>query len=107
MRPLLLHICVVTEEDLNTRPEDYIRALSRLGQFDLDQSRLKDAESELKKALDLGTQKKVSKELQVLLMRSWADVLNQTNKQKESQAILKKADEMEKTATDMPVSEKP
>lgn len=107
MRPLLLHICVVTEEDLNTRPEDYIRALSRLGQFDLDQSRLKDAESELKKALDLGTQKKVSKELQVLLMRSWADVLNQTNKQKESQAILKKADEMEKTATDMPAGEKP
>ncbi len=107
VRPILLHICSVTEKDLATKPEDYIRALARLGQFDLDQSRLNDAEPELKKALDLGTEKKVSKELQVLLMRSWADVLNQTNKQKESQDILKKADALEKTATDIPVSEKP
>lgn len=106
VRPLLVHICSVTEKQLDTKPEDYIRALARLGQFDLDQSRLKDAESELKKALDLGTEKKVSKDLQVLLMRSWADVLNQTNRQKESQEISKKADELEKTATDIPASEK-
>ncbi|MCC7531490.1 MAG: serine/threonine protein kinase [Candidatus Melainabacteria bacterium] len=102
VRPLLLHICSVTEKELDTSPEDYIRALARLGQFDLDQSRLKEAESELKKALDLVKEKKVNKELQVLLMRSWADILNQTNRQKESQETLKKADALEKTATDLP-----
>ncbi len=107
VRPLLLHICSVSEKQLDSKPEEYIRALARLGQFDLDQSQLKLAEPELKKALDLGTEKKVPKELQVLLMRSWADVLNQTNRQKESQDILKKADALERTATDIPASEKP
>ncbi len=102
VRPLLLHICSVSEKELDTKPEEYIRTLARLGQFDLDQSQLKLAEPELKKALDLGKKQKVSKELQVLLMRSWADVLNQTNRQKESQEILKQANALEKTATDIP-----
>jgi len=105
VRPLLVHICAVTELDIGNNPTEYIRALARLGQFDLDQSQIKLAEAELKKALDLGKQKKVSKDLQVLLMRSWADVLNQTKRQKESQEILKQADILEKTATDMPADE--
>jgi tRNA A-37 threonylcarbamoyl transferase component Bud32 len=105
VRPLLVHICAVTERNIESNPTEYIRALARLGQFDLDQSQIKLAEAELKKALDLGKQKKVSKDLQVLLMRSWADVLNQTKRQKESQEILKQADILEKTATDMPADE--
>ena len=107
VRPLLQHICAVSEKDADAQPEGYVRALTRLGQFDLDQSELKLAEPELKKALELGTEKKVNKELLVLVMRSWSDVLNQTNHKKESQEILKKADALEKTATDIPPGDKP
>ncbi len=102
IRPLLLHVCSVREKQADSKPEDYVRALARLGQFDLDQSQLKSAESALKKALDLGRQKHVSKELQVLVMRGWADLLNQTNRKKESQEMLSQADALEKTATDLP-----
>jgi hypothetical protein len=107
VRPLLQHICAVSEKDADAQPEGYVRALTRLGQFDLDQSELKLAEPELKKALELGTEKKVNKELLVLVMRSWSDVLNQTNHKKESQEMLKKADALEKTATDIPPGDKP
>ncbi|HNB22902.1 MAG TPA: serine/threonine-protein kinase [Candidatus Melainabacteria bacterium] len=107
VRPLLLHICTVSAKDADSKPDGYVRALTRLGQFDLDQSQVKLAEPELKKALELGTKKKVSKDLQVLVMRSWSDVLNQTNHKSEANAILKQADALEKTETDIPPTDKP
>src|SRR5262249_12240423 len=100
IRPLLSHICCVREKDAGTTPGDYVRALAKLGQFDLDQSQFKQAEPELKKALDLAREKKVDKELQVLCMRSWADLLNQTNRKAESQKILSQAATLEQSASD-------
>lgn len=105
VRPLLVHICSVAEKNSDSNPKEYIRALSKLGQFDLDQGQVKQAEPELKRALEMGKEKNVSKDLQVLLMRSWADALNKTNRQKEAQAILKQADALEKTATDVPADD--
>lgn len=105
VRPLLVHINSVAEKNAANNPTEYVRALSKLGQFDLDQGAVKQAEPELKRALDIGKEKNVSKDTQVLLMRSWADALNKTNRQKEALQILKQADALEKTATDVPADE--
>lgn len=102
IRPLLLHICSVREKDVDTDPEEYVRVLARLGQFDLDQNQFKSAESELKKAHELGSEKNVNKELRVLVMRSWGELLSRSNRQSEAETILKQADSLEKSATDLP-----
>ncbi len=102
VRPLLLHICSVREKEVDTKPEEYVRALAKLGQFDLDQNQFNNAEPELNKALTLSEKKKVSKELRVLVMRSWADLLNQTKRQNESQEFMKKASVLEQSASDVP-----
>ena len=72
-----------------------MRALAKLGQFDVDQNEMGKAEPELQEALKIARAKKVQKELQVLCMRSWADLLNQTKRQKESQLVMAEADALE------------
>lgn len=96
VRPLLVHICDVREKQSDESPADYVRALSKLGQFDVDQSRFEEAEKELEAALKLAKEKNVDKELQILCLRGWADLLHQTSREDESRQALKQADALEK-----------
>ncbi len=95
VRPLLLHVCAVYKKTEDDQPNEYVRALAKLGQFDVDQNEMGKAEPELQEALKIARAKKVQKELQVLCMRSWADLLNQTKRQKESQLVMAEADALE------------
>jgi hypothetical protein len=95
VRPLLAHICEVRKPAMDSSPTDYVRALNRLGQFDLDQSDTKPAEQELTESLKLAKEKKVERAVLVACLRNYADLLSQTRRKKESEAYLKEANALE------------
>mgnify|MGYP000853127847 CR=1 FL=1 len=102
VRALLAHAVAVHEKSDAESPEDYVLALNRLGQFDLDQSNMKDAEAELSKGLqqarELDSKKGAGSHKRVLLlcMRSYGDLLRQTKRQEEARKLLQEADALEK-----------
>ncbi|MBS2005133.1 MAG: hypothetical protein JST44_26710 [Cyanobacteria bacterium SZAS LIN-5] len=61
---------------------------------------MKDAEAELAEALKLSRDKSVDPELQVLSLRSYADLLRQTKRADESKKYLDEADALEKKIHD-------
>jgi serine/threonine protein kinase len=99
VRPLLVHVCQVREENKTSDPAEYLRALSRLGRFDLDQSNYKDAESELAKSVELSKGKDVDIELRLVCLRSYANMLTQVNRKPEAQKYLDEAAQLAKHAT--------
>ena len=70
----------------------------KLGQFDMDQSNFKDAETELATALKLSENKSSDPDLRLMTIRSYANMLAQTNRKAEAQKYLKQADQIEKHA---------
>lgn len=101
VRVYLLDACVVRRSRKDIEPVDLVRALAKLGQFDLDQSDYKDAEAELKEAYDMVKGQKIlgeskAREVAVLVMRSYGELLRQTNKKAESETIIKEADALDK-----------
>lgn len=95
VRPLLLDAVDIRKANAKAEPTEYIRSLSKLGQFDLDQNDMKTAEAELSDALKMAKEKKVEPELQILCLRSYADLLRQTNREPDSRKYLKEADALE------------
>lgn len=99
VRPLLLHVCEVREKRMKAEPSDFLRALLKLGQFDMDQSRFKDAEAELAKALALSKDKNADPDLRLMTIRSYANMLMQTNRKEEAQKYLNEANQIEKRSS--------
>ncbi len=96
VRPLLIHALEVRKKNLQTDPTEYVRSLSKLGQYDLDQNSMTIAESELAEALKLAKEYKVDPELQVLCLRSYADLLHQTKREQQSSKYLQEAESIER-----------
>lgn len=92
VRPLLLSALDIRKANSKAEPTEYVRALGRLGQFDLDQSSMTLAETELAEALRLSKEYKVDPELQILCLRSYADLLRQTNRAQDAKKYLKEAE---------------
>jgi hypothetical protein len=87
---------------------DYLSALNKLGQFDLDQSDFDDAEKELqegiKKARALAREKPKGVDYKGALLnaiRSYADLLRQKHHDDEVKSLLKEANELEKQESRM------
>lgn len=95
VRPMLLNVLDIRKANAKSEPTEYVRALSKLGQFDLDQSSMASAETELAEALRLSKEYKVDPELQVLCLRSYADLLRQTKRESDSKKYLKEAESLE------------
>jgi len=95
VRPLLAHVCEVRKPTMDSAPAEYVRALDRLGQFDLDQNELKEAEQELTESLKLAKQKHVERPLLITCLRNYADLLSQTKRKQESLPYLKEANALE------------
>lgn len=99
VRPNLVSACNIRRSRSKIDPEGFVRALAKLGQFDLDQSDYKNAEGELKEAYGLVHQapfvgKSVDakhQEVTVLTIRSYAELLRQIDKKAESEKLLKEA----------------
>ncbi|HEY9678765.1 MAG TPA: serine/threonine-protein kinase [Drouetiella sp.] len=95
VRPLLLQALDIRKARMDSEPAEYVRALSKLGQFDLDQSSMDLAEKELSTALKLAKEQKVDRELQMLCLRSYADLLRQTKRADQSAQFQKEADQID------------
>ncbi|CAN5267692.1 hypothetical protein BH10CYA1_BH10CYA1_36460 [soil metagenome] len=95
VRPILLNALDIRKANAKSDPVEYVRSLSKLGQFDLDQSSMSLAEPELAEALKLSKEYKVEPELQVLSLRSYADLLRQTKREQDSKKYLKEAESLE------------
>ncbi|MBS1955059.1 MAG: serine/threonine protein kinase [Cyanobacteria bacterium SZAS-4] len=95
VRPLLLNALDIRKANLKADPVEYVRALGRIGQFDLDQNSMARAETELAEALKLSKEYKVGPELQILSLRSYADLLRQTNRAPDAKKYLKEAEALQ------------
>jgi len=102
VRPLLLDALAIRKGYLKSQPTEFVRALSKLGQFDLDQNSMALAETELAEALKLSKEYKVEPELQVLCLRSYADLLHQTKREAQSAKYLQEAEELERKVHSVP-----
>lgn len=100
VRSLLAHICQVQKKTNNESSSQYIRALARLGQFDLDQNDFKSAEPELTKADQLSKDLKTDNTTVLLCMRSYADLLRQTNREAAAKKLQQEADALEQKTAD-------
>ncbi len=96
VRPFLVDACRIYKHHLSENPAQYVQTLSQLAQFDLDQSDFKAAESELAEALLVARKLLGHRDTLVLCLRSYSDLLRQTNRKEESQRLLQEADVLEK-----------
>lgn len=95
VRAHLCSACEIRRARKALDQEGFVRALAKLGQFDLDQSDFKNAEVELKEAYALVLRPQFNAkhssdlaEVAVLTIRSYAELLRQTNKKSESEKLL-------------------
>ena len=97
VRPLLVEATRLYEKKKESNKSgDYARSLSKLGQFDLDQNNFADAQKELCDAIARARTIK-NKELLLISLRSYADLLRQSHKEKESRDLLDEAAKLEKS----------
>jgi hypothetical protein len=96
VRTLLAHALAVFEEHSGDDPNSAVGALNKLGQFDLDRSDFKQAEPELANALKRARKLKKKDDVLLLCLRSYADLLQQTGKVPEGDALDREADILEK-----------
>ncbi|PZM84370.1 MAG: hypothetical protein DKT66_06960 [Candidatus Melainabacteria bacterium] len=96
VRQLLSHALSVFEKHGGDDPNSAVAALNKLGQFDLDRNDFKRAEPELARALERA--RKLSKKDNVLLLclRSYADLLQLTNRVPAGDELDREADLLEK-----------
>ena len=92
---MLLEACQFRKERSAKNPSEYAEVLNKLGQFDLDQNDFKSAEPELAEALKVARHPGVKSEAVLLCLRSYANLLRQTNRKAESQKLFKEADAIE------------
>jgi hypothetical protein len=96
VRGLLTHALSVFESHADDDPNSAVAALNKLGQFDLDRSDFENAEPELMNALE-GARKLQKKDNVLLLcLRSYADLLQQTDRKAEGDKLDAEADMLEK-----------
>ncbi len=91
VRQLLVDSCQIRKRHLRDNPAEYARALNKLGQFDLDRSYFKAAQTELGEALQVARQLRGSKDILLLCLRSYADLLQQTNRVADSRTLFQQA----------------
>lgn len=96
VRQLLSHALSVFEKHSGDDPSSAVAALNKLGQFDLDRNDFKRAEPELASALKRA--RKLSKKDNVLLLclRSYADLLQLTDRVPAGDVLDREADLLEK-----------
>jgi hypothetical protein len=95
VRPLLVHAMKLRQKQCEQNPSEYVRSLNKLGQFDLDQNDMKQAEGELRPALDEARKLKGNKDLLLVCIRSYADLLRQTHRENESKQLVHEADALD------------
>ncbi len=76
----------------NKAATDYVRALNKLGQYDLDQNNFKEAEPELANALAEGRQLDVATPVMMACLLSYGDLLRQTKREEASKKLFCEAD---------------
>jgi len=105
VRPLLVNARRIRNEHASDDPAEYVRALNKLGQFDLDQNDFKNGKVELSEALKLARQLKVHSDLLPLSLRNYANLLNQCGEPggpEKAKALMKEADRVEKETPTTP-----
>lgn len=96
IRTLLTHALSVLEKHKHDDPSSAVRALNKLGQFDLDRGDYDNAEPELEKALKQARELNLKGDVLLICLRSYADVLQQTNRVPAGDALDREADMIEK-----------
>ena len=96
VRTLLAHALTVFEKHAGDTPNLAVGALNKLGQFDLDRNDFKRAEPELANALKRARELKKKDDVLLLCLRSYADLLQQTGRVPEGDALDREADILEK-----------
>ncbi len=96
IRTLLTHALDVFERHNNDDPNSAVGALNKLGQFDLDRGDFQQAEPELEDALKRARQLKKKDDVLLLCLRSYADLLQLTNRVPAGDALDREADILEK-----------
>lgn len=99
VRGHLVHAEEIRKQNKDIDFPGYVRAVAKLGQYDLDQNDMTKATPELENALKLSRSLKEHKELRVLCLRSYASLLEQCSggKSNEIAGYRKEADKIEKT----------
>ncbi len=101
-RPLLTHVREIRKKDKDSKPLEYVVALNKLGQFDLDQNDFENAKPELAESLaearKLSGTDKSANYMGALLsaVRSNADLYRQTKQQDKAEKLLEEARALEK-----------
>lgn len=95
-QPARMHFaksCAIYRKNIHQKPLAYAQSLSQLGQFDVNRGSFTIAEGELKEALEIARRNK-SVELEILTLRSIADLKRQTGKTKEAEAMETEANHL-------------
>jgi len=96
VRDLLSHALAVFEKRSADDPSFTVAALNKLGQFDLDRNDFEQAEPELKSALERARKLKNKDNILLLCLRSFADLLQLTDRVPQGDALDREADLLEK-----------
>lgn len=96
VRDLLSHALAVFEKHSADDPSFAVAALNKLGQFDLDRNDFEQAEPELKTALERARKLKNRDNILLLCLRSFADLLQLTDRVSQGDALDREADLLEK-----------
>lgn len=100
VRPLLVESVRIYKIHQADNQAEYIKALNALGQFDLDQGNIGPAKQELNDALAKARSLKNNQEVLVLCLRSYENLLRQTQCGAEADKISAEAAAIEKTLKD-------
>ncbi len=95
VRDLLTHALSVFEKFSADDPSFAVAALNKLGQFDLDRNDFAQAEPELKSAVERARKLKNKDNILLLSLRSYADLLQLTDRVAQGDALDKEADRLE------------
>lgn len=96
VREYLAHPVALWRDHQDGHETDFARALNKLGQYDLDQSNFKLAQPELEEALT-EARKGQDKDILLLCLRSYADLLQQKGDKEQSKKIWDEADALAKS----------
>lgn len=96
VRPFLSHALKIFEGHKDDDPASAVRALNKLGQFDLDRSDFTNAEKELEEALARARKLKNKSDVLLMCLRSYADLLQLTDRVPRGDALDREADVLEK-----------
>jgi serine/threonine protein kinase len=96
VRPLLQNDLNVRQSEAEAYPNDYVRSLFKIGDFDLSQNDWKDAEKELAQAVKKADEMKIDPDLHLVCLRSYGHLLHRLGREAESKDYLAKADAIER-----------